>query len=54
MIRCVFYLRLSREDGNGESDSIQNQRSILQRYLAEHEDMIVVGEWVDDGWSGSN
>ena len=24
MIRCVFYLRLSREDGTGESNSIQN------------------------------
>ena len=54
MIRCVFYLRLSREDGTGESNSIQNQRMLLQRYLEDREDMTCVGEWVDDGWSGSN
>ena len=54
MIRCVFYLRLSREDGTGESNSIQNQRMLLQQYLEDREDMTYVGEWVDDGWSGSN
>lgn len=54
MTRCVFYLRLSREDGNGESNSIQNQRMLLQRYLEEREGFIYAGEWVDDGWSGSN
>ena len=54
MIRCVFYLRLSREDGTGESNSIQNQRMLLHRYLEDREDMTYVGEWVDDGWSGSN
>lgn len=53
-VRCVFYLRLSREDGTGESDSIQNQRLLLQRYLTEHEDMTYAGEWADDGFSGSN
>lgn len=54
MMRCVFYLRLSREDGAGESNSIQNQRMLLKRYLEEQEDMVCVGEWVDDGFSGSN
>lgn len=54
MIRCVFYLRLSREDGTGESNSIQNQRMLLRRYLEDQKDMTCVGEWVDDGWSGSN
>ena len=43
MIRCVFYLRLSREDGTGESNSIQNQRMLLQRYLEDREDMTYVG-----------
>ena len=54
MMRCVFYLRLSREDGAGESNSIQNQRMLLKRYLEEQEDMVCAGEWVDDGFSGSN
>jgi len=31
-----LYIRLSREDGeNGESESISNQRKILQRYIKE-------------------
>lgn len=54
MIRCGIYLRLSREDGGRESDSIQNQRLLLQKYLREHQEMDLVAEWVDDGWTGSN
>lgn len=53
MIRCGIYLRLSREDGAEESNSIQNQRVILHQYLDEDPDMLLAGEWVDDGWSGS-
>lgn len=53
MIRCGMYLRLSREDGEGESDSIQNQRLLIQQYVKQQPDMTVIGEWVDDGWSGS-
>ena len=54
MIRCGRYLRLSREDGQEESNSIQNQRQLLEQYLLEHPDMCFAGEWVDDGWSGSS
>lgn len=54
MIRCGIYLRLSREDGGRESDSIQNQRLLLLKYLQEHQEMELVAEWVDDGWTGSN
>lgn len=52
-MRCGIYLRLSREDGGGESNSIQNQRIILRQYMQEHPEMLLAGEWVDDGWSGS-
>lgn len=52
--RAVLYLRLSRDDDNpGESESIQNQRSLLKAY-AEQEGFSVVGEYVDDGWSGTS
>ena len=52
--RAVLYLRLSRDDDNpGESESIQNQRSMLKAY-AEQEGFSVVGEYVDDGWSGTS
>lgn len=52
--RAVLYLRLSRDDDNpGESESIQNQRSLLKAYAA-REGFSVVGEYVDDGWSGTS
>lgn len=51
--RTVLYLRLSHDDNNsGESQSIQNQRRLLQAYAAQH-GFAIVGEYVDDGWSGT-
>ena len=48
-----MYIRLSREDGeNKESESISNQRKILQRYVKEN-DLCFVKEYVDDGVSGT-
>ncbi len=48
-----MYIRLSREDGeNKESESISNQRNILQRYVKEN-DLCFVKEYVDDGVSGT-
>lgn len=51
-----LYLRLSRDDGdNVESQSITNQRIVLDSYLKNSkEQLIVVNEYVDDGYSGSN
>lgn len=47
-------MRLSRDDDKaGESMSIENQRIILQKYVAEHNGTIV-DEYIDDGWSGTN
>ena len=54
MIRCALYLRLSREDGEGESNSIQSQRMLLLQYMKEQKQMECVGEWIDDGISGSH
>ena len=51
--RAGLYLRLSRDDeGAGESASIATQRAILRAYAADH-GFTVVGEYVDDGWSGT-
>ena len=48
-----IYIRLSREDGDKqESESISNQRNILQRYVKEN-DLCFVKEYVDDGVSGT-
>ena len=49
----ALYMRLSRDDENyGDSVSIETQRTILQQYAKEQE-LHVVGEYIDDGWSGT-
>lgn len=53
--RTALYLRLSREDGDKtESDSIANQRTLLEAYVIDHPELCIVDEFVDDGYSGSN
>ena len=48
-----MYIRLSREDGDKqESESIGNQRKIIERYLKE-QNLNIVDEYVDDGVSGT-
>ena len=48
-----IYIRLSREDGDKqESESIGNQRNILQRYVKEN-NLNYIREYVDDGVSGT-
>ncbi len=48
-----MYIRLSREDGDKqESESIGNQRKILQRYIKEN-NLELVKEYIDDGVSGT-
>jgi DNA invertase Pin-like site-specific DNA recombinase len=51
--KAALYLRLSRDDGGDvESNSIGNQRAILERYATES-DFDIIGEYVDDGISGT-
>ena len=48
-----MYIRLSREDGDKqESESIGNQRKILQRYVKEN-NLTLIKEYIDDGVSGT-
>ena len=50
----ALYMRLSRDDESyGDSVSIETQRTILRRF-AEENKLHVVGEYIDDGWSGTN
>lgn len=50
----VSYLRLSDEDiKRGESESITNQRRFIKDYC-ERSGITLIGEFVDDGWSGGN
>jgi DNA invertase Pin-like site-specific DNA recombinase len=51
--KAVKYIRLSSADGgSGESDSVTNQRKLLDEYLKNHPEIEDCGEKVDDGWSG--
>lgn len=51
---AALYMRLSKDDdGNGESSSISTQRKMLNAYAREHH-FEVYGEYIDDGWSGTN
>jgi len=50
----VLYMRLSRDDEKyGDSVSIETQRTILRQFASDN-NLHVVDEYVDDGWSGTN
>ncbi len=56
--RIAIYIRLSREDSRSydESESVTNQRAIIQQHIASFNDgdeYIIVREYVDDGISGT-
>ena len=47
-IRAAAYLRLSMEDGDkAESNSIGNQRELIQNFVAERPELHLVGEYAD-------
>lgn len=55
--KILKYLRLSLDDENdGESNSIQYQRKLIDNYISEHFKRrdLFVDEIVDDGYSGTD
>ena len=49
----ALYCRLSQDDGlDGESNSIQNQKRILEQYAIDHR-FPNIQFYVDDGYSGA-
>ena len=51
--KAVKYIRLSyTDDKDNESDSVTNQRKLLDSFIESHPDMEAISEKVDDGWSG--
>lgn len=57
---AAIYLRLSKEDGDTssgekkESNSIVNQRKLIEDYLKKHPEITFVQEFCDDGYTGAN
>ena len=51
--QATAYLRLSyTDDRSVESDSIANQKKLIEDFAAAHPDIEVISERVDDGYSG--
>ena len=51
----ALYCRLSREDGDRmESDSIGNQRKLLEAYIRSHPELVMAECYADDGYTGTN
>lgn len=55
----ALYIRLSQEDSdNGidkqESNSVTSQKTILNEYIEEYDDLIVYDTYIDDGFTGTD
>ena len=52
--KAAIYIRLSVEDGDKEeSNSITNQRMLLNQFLKDNSDIEVYDYYTDDGFSGT-
>ena len=54
--KVAAYHRLSKEEYSNEkeSNSIANQKLIIDNYLKEHREYKLVDYYIDDGYSGTN
>lgn len=55
----ALYIRLSQEDSdNGtekqESNSVTSQKTLLNEFIEEHDDLIVFDTYIDDGFTGTD
>lgn len=51
--KAIKYIRLSyTDDKTVESDSVVNQRKLIDDFIARHPDIEAVDEKIDDGYSG--
>ena len=54
-VRVAAYCRLSRDDGDRvESDSIINQRRIIEDFCRHQENFEIIAEYADDGFTGTS
>ncbi len=53
--KTAAYLRLSKEDkANIESNSILNQKLLIEKYISNKKDLKLIDYYIDDGYSGTN
>lgn len=48
------YIRLSRDDKYSETDSIDNQKKVIEQYVKEHDEFEIIDYYIDNGFSGAN
>ena len=49
------YIRISNEEKDKlESNSINNQRVLINEYIAKHQDLNLIDYYIDDGYSGTS
>lgn len=48
------YVRLSEESKRSDSESIENQKYLIQNFVKENSDMVLFKFYVDDGFTGTN
>ena len=53
-IRTAMYIRLSVEDNHNRGNSLDNQKLIIQDYLADKPEFEIVDTYIDNGLSGMN
>lgn len=54
LYKAIDYLRLSKDDNDkSESNSIGNQRQLIQDFVKRQPDIRLVDEKVDDGFTGT-
>ena len=53
LYKAIKYIRLSyTDDKTVESDSVANQRRLIDDFVEKHPEIEVVAEKIDDGYSG--
>lgn len=52
--KTAFYARLSVEDNGKESDSVNNQISLLEKYVTERHYLKKAAIYIDNGYTGTN
>ena len=52
--KVAAYIRLSKDDNYTESDSINNQKNIIKKYIDMKDDLDLVDYYIDNGYIGTN
>ena len=51
--QATSYIRLSyTDDRSSESDSVTNQRKLIENFIKRNPDIEIISEKIDDGYSG--